>query len=90
MSCTSYVISGRVQGVGFRWETRSKAAELGLTGGVRNNSDGTVQIFVCGDDWGLSEFKKWLDSGGPSYSKISEIEEEKYKPDQPPVNFVIL
>lgn len=41
-------VSGRVQGVGFRWWTRSKALELGLSGFARNLSDGRVEVCAQG------------------------------------------
>lgn len=41
-------VSGRVQGVGFRWWTRSRALELGLVGHARNMSDGRVEISAQG------------------------------------------
>ena len=42
------VVSGRVQGVGFRWWTIAEAKRLGLDGWVRNRSDGTVEAVVAG------------------------------------------
>lgn len=44
---TSWV-HGRVQGVGFRWWTRSRARELGLTGYARNLNDGRVEVVAEG------------------------------------------
>ncbi|HZG91512.1 MAG TPA: acylphosphatase [Pseudonocardia sp.] len=41
-------VSGRVQGVGFRWWTRSRALELGLVGSARNLPDGRVAIVAEG------------------------------------------
>ena len=42
-------VAGLVQGVGFRWWTRSKARELGLVGSVRNLDDGRVAVVAEGD-----------------------------------------
>ena len=42
-------VDGFVQGVGFRWWTRSKALELGLVGSARNLTDGRVAIVAEGD-----------------------------------------
>lgn len=41
-------VRGRVQGVGFRWWTRTRALELGLGGHARNTSDGRVEITAQG------------------------------------------
>ncbi|WP_462417831.1 acylphosphatase [Kytococcus sp. Marseille-QA3725] len=41
-------VRGHVQGVGFRWWTRSRALELGLVGFARNMSDGRVEVFAQG------------------------------------------
>jgi len=41
-------VSGRVQGVGFRWWTRSRALELGLVGSARNLPDGRVAVVAEG------------------------------------------
>lgn len=41
-------VHGRVQGVGFRWWTRSRALELGLTGFAANKPDGRVQVVAQG------------------------------------------
>ncbi len=42
-------VRGRVQGVGFRWWTRSRALELGLRGWARNLPDGRVEVLAQGD-----------------------------------------
>ena len=41
-------VRGRVQGVGFRWWTRARALELGLTGHARNMDDGRVEVVAQG------------------------------------------
>ena len=43
-------VRGRVQGVGFRWWTRARALELGLTGHARNTADGRVEVVAEGTD----------------------------------------
>ena len=43
-------VRGRVQGVGFRWWTRSRALELGLVGWARNTEDGRVEVVAEGSE----------------------------------------
>lgn len=43
-------VRGHVQGVGFRWWTRSKALELGLSGAATNLDDGRVEVVAEGDE----------------------------------------
>lgn len=48
MERVTMFVRGRVQGVGFRWWTRARALELGLTGFARNMADGRVEICAQG------------------------------------------
>ncbi len=66
-------ISGRVQGVFFRDSTRQVASRLGLSGGVRNLSDGRVEVQVGGDVEAVQALIKWLKTG-PKLAKVSTIE----------------
>ena len=59
-------VHGRVQGVSFRFYTRRRAAELGLTGYVRNEWDGTVEVVAEGSRAGLEEFLAFLRVGPPA------------------------
>jgi acylphosphatase len=59
------IVSGRVQGVFFRAET-SRAAQLyGVTGWVRNLSDGTVEAVVEGDRVDVDSLINWCKKGPP-------------------------
>ncbi|MDR1579985.1 MAG: acylphosphatase [Synergistaceae bacterium] len=64
------VVSGRVQGVGFRWNARSRAAELGLTGWVRNLPDRRVEIYFQGENGAVEEMEDWCRLG-PQFSRVS-------------------
>lgn len=55
-------VDGVVQAVGFRYWTVRKAEELGLTGTVRNNDDGSVRIVAEGPQTVVLEFRRWLRS----------------------------
>ena len=57
------VISGRVQGVFFRDTLRRRAASRGVTGWVRNRSDGTVQAHLEGAPDAVAELVLWCRSG---------------------------
>ena len=59
-------VHGRVQGVSFRFYTRRRAAELGLTGHVRNAWDGTVEVVAEGQRAGLEALLAFLHVGPPA------------------------
>ena len=60
-----FVISGRVQGVGFRWFTHDAARREGVTGWVRNLPDGRVEAHVEGDEDAVTRVERALRSGPP-------------------------
>ncbi len=59
-------VSGRVQGVGFRYYTRSMALRLGVCGYVQNLADGNVLVRAEGNKVALTTFAQWLQKGPPS------------------------
>lgn len=61
-----YLISGRVQGVGFRAFTARQARELKLRGWVRNLPDGRVEAVAQGDAAAVAEFENRLKKGPPA------------------------
>ena len=65
---------GRVQGVGFRWHAVSKARLLGLTGWVRNLSDGSVEMEVQGTQTRIGELLGYLYEH--RYIRIEDIKSE--------------
>lgn len=67
------LISGRVQGVGFRYATQQRARVLKLRGWVRNLSDGRVELIAAGAPDKLMKFKHWLDTGGPPAAKVAQV-----------------
>jgi acylphosphatase len=58
-------VRGRVQGVGFRWWTRTQAMRLGLAGAVRNHPDGTVEVLLRGAGDMIEEMERLLWQGPP-------------------------
>ena len=67
-------VDGVVQAVGFRYWTVRKADELGLTGTVRNNDDGTVRITAEGPQSVVLEFRHWLRSP-EAPGRVENVEE---------------
>lgn len=68
-----YLISGRVQGVGFRHWTTRNARNLGLRGTVRNRDDGRVEIHVAGAPEDVDALEDRLDRG-PRAARVREVE----------------
>jgi len=68
-----YVISGRVQGVGFRYFAQRAARELGLSGWALNLDDGRVEVEAVGPRAKLDEFEGRLRKG-PVGSDVREFQ----------------
>ena len=60
------LITGRVQGVGFRFYMQRKAREFGLTGWVRNCRDGSVETVIQGTSEAVEMMIAWARRGPPS------------------------
>jgi acylphosphatase len=67
-------ISGRVQGVGFRWFVREEARRLGLSGWVTNLPDGGVEVAAGGEASSLQRLRAAL-AVGPSGADVSLLED---------------
>ncbi len=59
------IVRGKVQGVWFRKSTQITANRLGLCGFVHNNPDGSVEVYVVGDEEQVNILVGWLHSGPP-------------------------
>jgi len=66
------IISGRVQGVGFRRAARDQARYLGVKGFVKNEMDGTVYIEAEGDDSAIAMFVQWCRQGS-SFAMVEKV-----------------
>ena len=75
-----YVVSGLVQGVGFRLFTQRAAAKLRITGYVRNLFDGRVEVLASGTPDQLAQLRAMLEQG-PRFSSVSQVHEEDAQPD---------
>lgn len=69
-------VTGRVQGVWFRDSTRRKASELGISGFVRNERDGSVFIEAEGAPESLNKLIEWCREGPPN-AKVEDVATEQ-------------
>ena len=67
-----YLISGRVQGVGFRYYVQDHAAVEGVHGYVRNLSDGRVEALLEGDDESVLRVERAL-RRGPAGARVDDV-----------------
>lgn len=65
-------IEGKVQGVWYRASTKKKAEELGITGFVRNEPNGSVYVEAEGEEAVLSQFVNWCKEG-PPHARVEQI-----------------
>ena len=65
-------ISGRVQGVGFRYAMRHEAARRGVRGWVRNRGDGSVEALLAGDAEAVEALTAWARHGPPG-AKVTAV-----------------
>lgn len=73
MAAYKYLVSGRVQGVGYRYFVRREADALGVSGFAKNLPDGRVEVVGEGPDEALSEFEVRLRQG-PAFAHVVSLE----------------
>ena len=83
-----FIVSGRVQGVGFRYFAQDAARREGLHGYVANQDDGTVEVKAEGDADALERFERAL-RRGPSRSRVEHVTIDEIAPDQGNTGFLI-
>ncbi len=69
-----YVVTGRVQGVGFRWFVEREAAQLGMKGWVRNREDGSVEVMATGTPERQRSLRAKLREG-PRAARVDMVQE---------------
>jgi acylphosphatase len=74
MAAAGWRVTGRVQGVGFRWWTRAQATRLGISGTVRNCDDGAVEVLAVGEHAMLERFRAALLIGPPG-ARVDQLHE---------------
>jgi acylphosphatase len=79
-------ITGRVQGVGFRWFVVAEGRRLGIGGWVRNNPDGSVELEAEGPPAALSSLRARVGKG-PSAARVDQVHELSATDRQLPARF---
>jgi acylphosphatase len=74
-----FVLTGHVQGVGFRFFAEDAASVEGLAGWVRNRPDGAVEVFAEGDREAVDRFETKL-RRGPSRARVARVTVEDELP----------
>jgi acylphosphatase len=73
-------VSGNVQGVFFRQETRNRARSRGLTGWVKNLPDGRVEAVYEGPEDAVDQMVEWCRSG-PRWAEVTDVEVDREEPE---------
>jgi len=76
---TRVIVRGRVQGVGFRYDTARRAGSLGLAGWVRNRSDGAVEAVFEGPSDRVESLVDWC-RRGPAGARVDAVEAHREPP----------
>ena len=74
-----YIVTGRVQGVGFRWFTHDAAAREGIHGWVRNLADGSVEVIAEGEAESMDRFEAAV-RRGPGGARVAGVQTEDHAP----------
>jgi acylphosphatase len=74
-----FLVSGRVQAVGFRWFVLDAASVEGITGWVRNVPDGTVEIVAEGEAESMERFERAV-RRGPGRARVDDVSTDMIQP----------
>lgn len=88
ISGIAFRVSGRVQGVSFRWFGRKAAEELGVRGWIRNRADGSVEGEAFGPATAVESFMDQLRQG-PRAAVVEDLEWKRTRPGKAPSRFKI-
>jgi acylphosphatase len=84
-----WLVSGRVQGVGFRWFVLRHAERLGLAGWARNLPDGRVEVVAAGSAAALRELESALREG-PRFGHVENVDKDEIPHNQVDSNSFII
>lgn len=73
------LITGRVQGVGFRFSAHAEATRLGLAGSASNRPDGSLEVEIEGDEAAVETMLEWLRHGPPA-ARVDGVEVTDLEP----------
>lgn len=81
------IITGRVQGVAYRFSTEREAQRLGLAGWVRNRADGSVELEAEGNADAVAELLAWC-AHGPPAARVDRVATTEREPTGADTEFV--
>ena len=84
--CCEYLVTGKVQGVGYRYFARTAAEKYQLAGSAVNQNDGTVRVRLCGPAEKIAAVEELL-GAGPNWAIVNEVQRRSVACSQPQ-NFV--
>lgn len=76
MAAYRYLVSGRVQGVGYRYYALREAEALGVSGYARNLADGRVEVVAEASEESLAQLEEKLRQG-PSFARVHSLEKSE-------------
>jgi acylphosphatase len=82
-----FLVSGKVQGVGFRAAARKQAKRLGVKGYAANLLDGRVEVLASGNSDQLQQLQDWLWQG-PALARVENVEQQ-FCEQQNPTDFAV-
>ncbi|CAH0533756.1 Acylphosphatase [Vibrio stylophorae] len=74
--CVRTLVTGHVQGVGFRFHTAHQAIKLGLTGYAINLPFGDVEVVACGEPSRVAALLAWLEQG-PKTARVDGLDSQE-------------
>ena len=89
MKTYHYIVSGRVQGVFFRYYAKETADNLNINGTVQNLFNGDVEVYAQGETAALKQFETYLNQGAPS-AEVKNVTKEPIESENIYTNFEII